>query len=342
MSKLAIIFFMLFAGTVFADGMNYATESSKPKYTVEKDLEWASVDGFSLTMDIYTPDTGKDSYPVVVIFHGGGWLINDKSIMDQMSEYMADNGEYVVANVNYRLLVDQENTVRMDQIVEDAFGAILWVKENISQYKGDNNRVAVTGDSAGGHLAAMVINSGRELAEEGFLDSATGFRPSYLPEGKNIAELIDQMEVQAAVLNYPALNLYSTAQGGFETSGNFMWQMAGAQARGLFGEEYNVEDHAAHYKGVSPVFNIPKSSKRKLPPQLITVGSKDDLIKPEMVQEYVRKLKELGHPVEYWEYAGRPHAYLDSGANEFLGTSFEDDAPEALDKMIDFLNEVLK
>jgi acetyl esterase len=238
--------------------------------------------------------------------------------------------------------VDQENTVRMDQIVEDAFGAVLWVKENIRQYKGDPNRVAVTGDSAGGHLAAMVVNSGRKLAEESFLDAAAGFRPSYMPEGKDIAELREQMEVQAAVLSYPALNIYATALGGFETSGNFMWQMAGEQARGLFGEEFNVEDHAAHYKGVSPVFNIPNSSERKLPPQLVTVGSKDDLIRPEMVKEYVSKLKELGHPVEYWEYAGRPHAFLDSGANEFLGTSFEEDAPEALDKMIDFLDGVLK
>ena len=39
--------------------------------------------------------------------------------MDAMSEYIAEHGEYIVCNMNYRLLVDQENTVTMDQIVED-------------------------------------------------------------------------------------------------------------------------------------------------------------------------------------------------------------------------------
>ena len=59
-------------------------------------------------MDIYVPDSGKKSYPVVVIYHGGGWLINNNSIMNSMAEYLASKGEFVVANVNYRLLGDGE------------------------------------------------------------------------------------------------------------------------------------------------------------------------------------------------------------------------------------------
>jgi hypothetical protein len=54
------------------------------------------------------------------MFHGGGWLINDKSIMDQAAKYMASNGEYVVCNVDYRLLGDQGNTVTLNEIVNDA------------------------------------------------------------------------------------------------------------------------------------------------------------------------------------------------------------------------------
>ena len=70
-----------------------------------------------LTMDIYTPTSGQASYPVLMIFHGGGWLINDKSIMDQMAQYIVTNGDYVVCNVDYRLLGDQDNSVTLDQIV---------------------------------------------------------------------------------------------------------------------------------------------------------------------------------------------------------------------------------
>ena len=52
------------------------------QYSVVRDVLWASPDGFDLTMDIYTPARAADSYPVVIIYHGGGWLINDKSIME--------------------------------------------------------------------------------------------------------------------------------------------------------------------------------------------------------------------------------------------------------------------
>ena len=101
------------------------------KYIITKDVLWASPGGFDLTMDIYTPNSGKDSYPVVVIFHGGGWLIRNKSIMDQMSKYLVTNSEYVICNVNYRLLSDNNNTINLNQIVEDVFGSILWIKDNI-------------------------------------------------------------------------------------------------------------------------------------------------------------------------------------------------------------------
>ena len=113
------------------------------KYYLEKNVLWASPQGFDLTMDIYTPKSDSESYPVVVMFHGGGYLLNDKSIMDQPAAYLATNSEYVVCNVNYRLLSDNDNTTTLDEIVGDAFGAVLWVKENIADYAGDNTRVAV-------------------------------------------------------------------------------------------------------------------------------------------------------------------------------------------------------
>ena len=109
------------------------------KYTVAKDVLWASPDEFDLTMDIYTPTSGKEAYPVLLIFHGGGWLINHKGIMTQASKYLASNSEYVICNVDYRLLVDEQNTVTIDQIVEDVFGSVLWVQEHTGHYGGDVN-----------------------------------------------------------------------------------------------------------------------------------------------------------------------------------------------------------
>lgn len=313
-------------------------------YTLNSDVEWANPDGFSLTMDIYTPNIDKDKNPVLIIFHGGGWLANDKSIMDDMSQYMVKNGEYVVCNVNYRLLKDQENTVTMDQIVEDAFGALLWVRENIGQWRGDPDRIAVSGDSAGGHLAAMIVNSGPSLSKSGLREGEMGFNPSYVPDGMDLEgeRIRNWMEVQAAVLNYAALDIFNLARQGYEEQNNVFWQGAGVEPRGIFSEDYNVNNDPELYKAVSPVHTIPASSQRRLPPQLLTIGTEDDLIRPSQIREYVSLLEEAGHPVEYWEHEGRPHAFLDSGTNERLGTSFEADAPEALDRMIEFLDEILK
>ena len=306
------------------------------KYIVAEDVLWSSPDGFDLTMDIYTPVSGQASYPVLMIFHGGGWLINDKSIMDQMSQYIVTNGDYVVCNVDYRLLGDQDNSVTLDQIVSDVFGAVLWAKENIGQYQGDAKRFAVTGDSAGAHLSASVVNLGHLLSADGYALGNLKFRPSYLPAGMSPEQVVLNrgLEVQAAVLSYGAFDISSRGAGNFETWKNPFWYMGGALPRVIFGDAYTLQTHPDLYQGVSPIHNIPLSADRSLPPQLLTVGTEDPLTTPRLVQEYLAKLRGAGHAAEYWEHQGRSHAFLDSG------DSFAKDAPPALDVMLTFLNSV--
>lgn len=310
---------------------------------VYRDIVWANVKGMSLTMDIYVPETGKKSYPVLVVYHGGGWLINNKSIMDKPSNYISTRSEYIVCNVNYRLLGDNNNTTNMNEIIEDAFGAMLWIKENIANYSGNPNRVAVTGDSAGGHLASSILNMGRNLSTDGFKLGNTTFMPSYMPKGKKINDIIneDLLKVQAAIISYGAFDLYAACKiGKFESQENFFWMMGGAQARGLFGSAYSVEANPELYQAVSPAYNIPNSNEYQLPPQLFTVGTNDNTTTPASIKAYIASLNEAGQPAELWIYEGRPHAFLDSGSNEFLGTSFEKDAIEAIKVMIAFLDKI--
>lgn len=348
MKKLWITSLLVVAVCAFAviQGCSQSTapnSSQEPhEYKVVKDLEWARPEGKSLTMDIYVPSTGKKSYPVLIIFHGGGWLINDKSPMTAMSEYIVKNSEYVVCNVNYRLLADNGNTITMNQIIEDAFGAVLWVKENIDAYNGDASQLIVTGDSAGGHLAALVVLCGHKLESDGFAGSTLGFHPTYLPEGKTAEQIAatNGLKVQAAILSYAAFDIYAAALGGFETSGNIFWAFASTTPRGIFGAGISVQSHPEHYQAVSPIYNIPKATERSLPPQLCTVGSKDVLVPPASVQAFVAKLLENGHPAEYWEHEGRPHAFLDGGKNQFLGTEFTKDAIPALERMIAFMDQL--
>jgi acetyl esterase len=333
---------MLFV--IFASMMVFVSSAQAHEFKVHKNIVWASPKNLSLTADIYVPTTGKATYPVLIIYHGGGWLINNNSIMNSMSEYVASHGEFIVANMNYRLLGDNKNSTTMNEIVEDALGGVLWVKDNIAHYGGDPKRIAVTGDSAGGHLASMILLSGRNLQSDGFAGNTLGFKPSYLPKGKTAEQVAknDGLKVQAAVISYGAFDLYNAALNNFEKPSNVFWSLAKADARGIFGNTINVNDNANYYKAVSPIFNIPLVSAYKLPPQFIHVGSKDNTTPPTAVKNYVEQLEKAGQAVEFKLYEGKSHAFLDSGCSEYFKSCFEKVAPGTLDDILLFLEKTLK
>ncbi|MEM9832161.1 MAG: alpha/beta hydrolase [Bacteroidota bacterium] len=325
------------------DYAEYIGKKARHDYRVEKDVLWASPDGIELTMDIYTPNTGKESYPVIIMFHGGGWILNTNEIMDEPSAYLASQAEYVICNVNYRLLPQSNNTVKINKIVEDAFGAVLWVKHHIAEYQGDPKRIIVTGDSAGGHLASMILTAGNNLSSQNFQQGVLSFTPSWLPDGKTAEQIKTEngLEVQAGIINYGVVSVYNKVKNeGFEEQ-NPLWNLANAPARGLFGDSINVNDNPEYYRAVSPISVVPSSSEKPLPPLFLTVGSEDELIAPKMVKSYQDTLIAAGHShAELWIYQGRPHAFLDSGSNFLSGTNFRKDAVPALNRMIHFLNNI--
>lgn len=322
-----------------------AQETITEGYEVKSDVVWATPDNTELHMDIYSPEETSESLPVLIIYHGGGWLINNKSIMGEMSQFIASSGRYVVCNVDYRLLTANNNTTGMNEIVEDALGAVLWVKEHIGSYGGDPGKIAVTGDSAGGHLAAMVLNARETVGDCGLSSGDLCLKPSYIPEGIESEQIrnSDMLEVQAAILSYPAVDIYAACKGngpgtGFESASNFFWQMGNGKARGIFGDSIDVENNPVVYQKVSPMYTIPED--RALPPVFLHVGEKDNTTPPVSVKAYADALQEKGTPVEYKVYPGKPHAYLDSGSNEYLQTSFEKDAIEPIKDIIAFLDGV--
>lgn len=309
-----------------------------------KDVQWSEAKSFKLTADIYVPDVKKKNLPVLVVYHGGGWLLNSKSIMTDMSKYMATNADLVVVNVNYRLLVDNNNTTTLNEMVEDALGAVLWVKDNIKQYGGNPNKIAVTGDSAGGQLAAMVVLAGHKLESDGFAGDTLGFKPSYLPKNKTAEQVAkkDGARVQAAVLSYAAYDLYAAGKGGFEAPNNKFWEWAKATPRGMFGIGISADNHPEFYKAVSPIYSVPTRKERKLPPQFIYVGSKDGLTPPDVATRFVDLLKQADQPVEFKIYEGKGHGFLDSGCNEYNHGCFKELATPVLDDAIVFLNKTFK
>ena len=318
------------------------THNDPSRYTVASNVHWSAPEGFDLSMDIYTPRSGKASFPVLVIFHGGGWLINDKSIMEQAAKYMVSNGEYVVCNVDDRLLGDQGNTVTLNEIVNDAFGAVLWVKKILRV------TAAIPGGSRTNrrqcrcYLAAAVVNLGSNLSSNRYSRDKLAFQPSYLPAGTTAEQIAAEngLAVQVAILSYGVFDLSGRAGSGFESWKNPFGIFGGAMPRGVFGSDYSVQSHPELYDGVSPAHNIPAATERLLPPQLLTVGSEDPVTTPASVRDYQAALIAAGQSAQYREYEGRGHAFLDSGSNSLLGVSFADNAPQALDVMLKFLNDV--
>jgi acetyl esterase/lipase len=109
-------------------------------------------------LDILQPkEPSKEKRPGVIIIHGGGWVNGTK---EQRVEYAAlkyvAHG-FVVANVEYRLA----NVATAPAAVTDVLKAAQWFHKNAGKYHVDANRIVVTGDSAGGHLALMVAMTPR-------------------------------------------------------------------------------------------------------------------------------------------------------------------------------------
>lgn len=347
--KISVLFVALMISFQVILSCSKATNPSPESFTIRttdvaNDIEWANPDGNSLKMDIHYPSQGKKIYPVLVIIHGGGWLKGDKSGMSCMAEYIVKNSDYVVCNTNYRLLKDNNNTITMNQMVEDVFGAILWVKDHISSYNGDPSKIVVTGDSAGGHLASLVVLAGDNLETDGFEGTSIGFNPTYRPDGKSAEQIANQggLEVQGAIFSYAAFQMYFYClDGTMETDENVFWSSAGVEPRGLFGNEINIQDNPEYYIAVSPWHLVPTGDEKKLPPILCTVGSHDTAVPPQEVIAFVRKLKENGHTAEYWEHTQRNHAFLECDKpNQVFQHEFEKDAIPAINKMIDFMNNI--
>jgi acetyl esterase len=109
---------------------------------------------------IYTPE-GKaptDGKPVIVFYHGGGFVIADLDVYETSAIVLASKSGAIVASVEYRHAPEN----RFPAAHEDAFAAYKWVLDNASSFGGDARRVAVAGESAGGNLALNVAIMARD------------------------------------------------------------------------------------------------------------------------------------------------------------------------------------
>lgn len=118
---------------------------------LKTDIEFAKVGDVSLTLDASVPD-GAGPFPTIILVHGGGWRNGDKNkFITPLFAPMTKAG-FTWFTINYRLAPAH----RWPACADDVERAIRWVKANARQYKADPKRIALVGESAGGHLVSYV------------------------------------------------------------------------------------------------------------------------------------------------------------------------------------------
>ena len=115
--------------------------------------------GGEIAARLYGKQDETDAKPVVVYFHGGGWVIADLDVYDSTPRALAKATDCIFVSCHYR----QAPEHKFPAAHEDAWAAWQWVVQNAASFGGDPERIAVMGESAGGNLAANVSIMARDL-----------------------------------------------------------------------------------------------------------------------------------------------------------------------------------
>jgi acetyl esterase/lipase len=177
----------------------------------------------------------------------------------------------------------------MANLIEDVYGAIAHIQEHAQTYGADPTRLAVTGDSAGGHLSASAANLVSRIGTGGFgiKEGVYEYKPTYMPSGKTVSQV--RREIASAIqVAAPSYRVFS-----------------GVMLKRFLGDQPD-----AAVKAVSPIDNIPNIKERNIPQYLLR-GTNDMLIRHEPVQAYADALKAAGQTVRYVQVEGAGHAFFD-------------------------------
>jgi len=125
-----------------------ADDLEKPAYIAEYTFKGPETD---IPIRVYTPE-GTGPFPGIVFYHGGGWIFGDIEGYDSLCRAMCVGTGAVVISVAYRLAPE----AKFPAPAEDAYAALAYAHDNAKTHNIDPERIAVSGDSAGGNLAAAV------------------------------------------------------------------------------------------------------------------------------------------------------------------------------------------
>lgn len=111
-----------------------------------------------ISIRIVRPEGNLETLPVVMYFHGGGWVLGDKDTHDRLIREIANGAQAAVVFVNYTRSPEAHYPVA----IEEAYAATKFIAENGEQFNLDSSRLAVAGDSVGGNMVAAVTLMAKE------------------------------------------------------------------------------------------------------------------------------------------------------------------------------------
>jgi acetyl esterase/lipase len=135
-------------------------KATRPEDLVtEVGMTHTSVDGAAgaLAANVYRP-IGAGPFPVILYFHGGGWVIADKDVYDGGARGVAKEAQAIVVSVDYRQAPEHKFPAAWD----DALAAYRWLVGHAKALGGDPRRLALAGESAGGNLAVATAMAARD------------------------------------------------------------------------------------------------------------------------------------------------------------------------------------
>ena len=227
-----------------------------------------------LPIRIYTPK-GDGPFPVIVYFHGGGWVIADLDTYDATPRALANIANAVVVSAHYR----QGPEHRFPAAHSDAFAAYQWTLAHAGDIRGDAARIAVAGESAGGNLAASV---------------------AIMARNQDMPMPVHQL------LIYPVTNYDFDSPSYIE---NAEAKPLSRDAMRWFFQHYLNW----HTDGESRMVSLVREPRLQGLPPATVITAQIDPLRSEG-KEYADNLREAGVPVNYRDYEGVTHEFFGMGA----------------------------
>jgi acetyl esterase/lipase len=243
----------------------------------DKDVDYWGDGARRHRLDIYrskvAPSLGA---PVMVYVHGGAWVMGDKREQGKPMMYELVARGWVCVAINYRL----SPQATWPAHIVDVKKALAWVKEHIADYGGDPAFVAVSGGSAGGHLAALsALTSGDASWQPGFEDADTA--------------------VDACIPFYGVMDLTGTDEG-VTRYGPGLRQLLERKVM-----QSSSAENPALFRDASPTFRVHPAA----PPFFVVQGRNDTLVPVVMARKFVAALRDVStSPVAYAELPLAQHA----------------------------------